>query len=642
MDKIIQSLSQSPIVHALDNVEHSLKRFTNDIPDNAPYRTLHKRVLEPSSGDVNDPNSLLRFKVLRHGHLNKMYLRASLFFPFTPLKDGATPTFLDSKKTLDSSFFASFFTSASLYIGGKCVETLYPETILLKAIQASPSVRDSILYLLKGRMSDYGEEDIGDGAFDMGMPSVGTRLETHGNFLIPLDFSIFQFAKDSLDTAMLQQCYVDIRKRAVRGFQTEVPGAYTRCKLVCKYFNTEHFFKNELRNANFPKGNTTLLTMDNIAIPQHCVSVIFPPETKDEITEELISVGSSSNWTMNIFNISSNPTYLYKPDHGIPDGAVVTVENFSGLPIDGTYTATVIDDDQISIDYDSTGQYHVRGISPSTGYLTLYPFQDLDTGSVVTITDMKPASLVGVEGTWTLTEVATGLYSLDGYVHPPGSDSVSVDLVSYDEIQVTINTIETFPGYKICTFDLNTIQEFVTDIMITFRKKSVTSVDDFYGDVVSVPTPDTFLKFTLMSEDTVLFEKQHYEMLSNALNVSDQYIHDVSTEAELSKSFGPEGIHYAYRDDPSVPLDLHNDASFSSRSVPNMYRIPLTMFHGEEFQNGGINLRTMTNVKLIIEGGNLLDEVDPPDSKGLVPHIVLRHRVISRVDSATGSVRSHF
>ena len=641
MDDIIQSLVQSPILNALENVEHSTKRFTNDIPDNAPYRTIQKRILEASSGDRSDPGSTLRFNILRHGQLNKMYLKASLFFPFTPLDSGATASFTQSSKSLDTSFFASFFTSASLYVGGKCVETMYPENIMAKAFQSSPSVRDTILYWLKGKMSDYGEDEVGDGAFDLSVGDGGTRLEKYGNFMIPLDFSLFQFSKDALDTTMLQQCYVEVRKRAIRGFQTEVAGATTKCQLICKYFNLEYFFKNQIRNTNFSKETSTLITMDNVAIPQVCEEEITSAEGYIK-TEFEIDTFAIPPIIVNGFGGSPNPASIFSPGHNIPDGSVVTLDGVVGMNLAGDFVATVVDSNYFTIPFDATDMYQITQINQTTGHLSLWPGGGgwLDTGDIITLVNV-PAPHAGMIGTWTITKLPGNVFTLDGYVHN-GLGASHEATGSYQALTPIETFIETFPAFKRCVFDFNTVHDFITEILITFRKKNVSSPDDFYGDVVASPSSDGFLRFTLKCEDTVLFDKFHYEMMVDTLNTSDQYINDVTSSAGGMCVFGPEGNFTRYINTTSLSVDAHVADTFPLRNVPTMYRIPFTMFHGEEFHNGGLNLKTLSNVKLIIEGTDLLDEVISTDSRGLVPHIVLRRRTLSRVDGQTGSISSHF
>jgi len=250
-----------------------------------------------------------------------------------------------------------------------------------------------------------------------------------------------------------------------------------------------------------------------------------------------------------------------------------------------------------------------------------------------------------ITGTWTATAVGGGNFNLE----PPFVDNQVTDApystfprIQYWKRSVVKDDLNSYPEFARCSFDLNTMHGFITEILITFRKKIVSDPDKFYGDVVAAPSKDAFLKFILKSDDTVLFSKSHHEMMIDTLNTSDQHIGDVSSLADCARIFGAEDNGTRYRNTASIPLDLHDNTTLSNRASPTMYRIPLTMFPGEEFQNGGINLNTMTNVKLIIEGPDLLDELTPTDTRGLEPHIVLRRRILSRVDGQTGCISSHF
>jgi hypothetical protein len=75
------------------------------------------------------------------------------------------------------------------------------------------------------------------------------------------------------------------------------------------------------------------------------------------------------------------------------------------------------------------------------------------------------------------------------------------------------------------------------------------------------------------------------------------------------------------------------------RSAPCMYRIPLTMFGTDEFLNGGLDMKSLKNVELIIEGqGLIFPETLTVDHNGLTPQIVIRHKTLTRIDGKTGMV----
>lgn len=261
MDNVIQGLTQSPLIQNMSDVENNVKRFTNDIPDNAPYRSFNKAEVEAYTGDKNDPNSTLRFKVPRSGFLNRMYLKVRLHLTNAPDALFVYPDPNDFKKARGGDFFANFFTAASLEIGGRSVQTLQAEDIIFDAASAKGGVGERMMYDMKGHFGEV-DETLGD-AFSFGMQSAPAAVQSphYAHFLIPLPFSIFNFHKDSIDTTFLPNVELVFDKRAMLGFQ--VAGDYTRASLVCMYHNVHPHFKTQIRNRNYERGSTTQLSVDS-------------------------------------------------------------------------------------------------------------------------------------------------------------------------------------------------------------------------------------------------------------------------------------------------------------------------------------------------------------------------------------------
>jgi hypothetical protein len=485
MDITIQSLTQSSIVQKLSEQEHAVKRFVHDLEDNAPYRSHSKIETPPYSGDSNKPDSTLRFRVDRRGYLNRLYIKARLFFTEQPNETGALSNgTLPDAKPLGPEFFASWFTSASISIGGKIIETLYPENILFKAYQLKNPVAENVFRGLKGIMTDYSDVEAGEGSFDLNQDT-GVDHPQYGNFMIPLDFSCMQFHKDALDTNFVAPIEIILRKRAVRAWQTITPaGAYTRCNLVCKYHNVHNHWRTQIRNTNFSKTTTSLITNDSYL---------------------LLDSG------------------LYEAVAAVP-----------------------------------------QQVSP--------------------------------------------------YI--PGHDSF---------------------GRR--TYKLDHLDFFATDILITFRKNDATNLDDFFGDVVRVPGPTGFVRFKLIANNRVIFEKNHWEMMRQHVNKSNLVIQDANEFAYGTKLLGQEredDIGWAV-DSIDLPpiMQTNNNNGFSFAA--SLYRIPLSLFSSDEFQSGGLYLNSLTNVRLVIEGQPLILPGSTNDHRGMTPQVVVKHKKITRVDTKTGT-----
>ncbi len=491
MDKTIQSLTQSAIVQKLSETEHHLKRFTYDIPDNAPYRSLQKLEIFPFSGD-NHPDSTIRFKIKRSGYLNRLYVKATVYTPVQAVKTNAEPDITASKNSKGPEHFANFFNHARLFIGGKCVETLYPENILHTAFSSDVCVADNLQLGMMGYGSALGPDELGDQHFGMIVPVQGPDLPHYQKFLIPLDFSAFRFYKDSIDTNFLQDIEIEISKRSVLLYQPSGQGAFTDMSLVCKYHTLHPHFRTQVRNANFQHESST------------CVS----------LSSELVD---------------------FMPKE----------EQIAAVPVD-----------------------------------------------------------VGQE--------------------PPFLG---------------------FSAYGRETFDID-MDHFATDILVSFRMKPeyAVSVDTLVTEQRSVPGIEGWLRFTITVHDKVVYQKFGWEMIRESFNASAGYIGDVSLTAEAHKTFGIE--EFFTKDEyitdsmdfgsaTDLSIDQHTRTYRAGRSL---YRIPLTMFGTDEFQNGGLDLKSLKNVKLIVEGTPLLPSEEDHDHKGVTSRVVVRYLTNLRTDSKTGAV----
>jgi len=480
MASIIQGLTQSPIVQKLSETEHHVKRFTHDIPDNAPLRSFSKVEVGPYVGN-DHPNSTNRFKIARNGYLNRMYLKVDLrskasFIKFLSGIENKHNDFLSAR---GPEFFANFFNSASLVIGGKTVETLYPENVMLSVFQSDGGVGENLMLGLRGHLNVNGDYGVGNSA----LPLDSSASEADYGFFIPLDFSIMKFYKDALDTNFLNKMEIVFEKREMLTYQelSAFPkDNTTKVSLVCMYHNVHNHFKNQIRNTNFKKESSTLLTNNNYLVTE---------------LPQRVNVGQQES----------------------------------------------------------------------------------------------------------------------GY-----------------------------PAFARHTYDLQ-LDMFATDILITFRKEIFFDEDitTTNGEVQPTPIKQGILRFKLLANDRVLYDKFHYEVERERDPPSSLDVQDQSLAVKSKTAYDIGGYAFGRNRVYGDTMIDHRilEKSDYDRNASSMYRIPLTLFGSDEFLNGGLDLKSLTNVKLIIECDDFLVALPGDDDrKSFISHIVIRHKTITRIDGKTGNV----
>jgi hypothetical protein len=252
MDNIIQAQIQSGIIQQLSENEHNISRFIKDIPDNAPIRSFQRSEVTPYVGSVDAPkDQTYRFRVPRKGYLNRMWLKVRV--------DSTT---MESYAGIPLGIlrFGNFFESASLFIGGKRVETLYPESIAYNAMTHQGVCGKNVLQGLAGL--EKGGYNVEPG-FEFGKSNTVHSGTDYGkDYVIPLEFSIMRFFKDSLDTNFMKNVEVEFRKREILGNDN------TKCyvSLVCKHHNVLNHFHTNIRNANHSKESTSKIVTRSIRV----------------------------------------------------------------------------------------------------------------------------------------------------------------------------------------------------------------------------------------------------------------------------------------------------------------------------------------------------------------------------------------
>lgn len=253
MDTIIQGLTQSAIVQKLSEQENNLKRFTHDIPDNAPIRSIQKTEVPPYIGRELETDDTYRYRIPRKGYLNKMWLKCRIGWAGN----------LNHDHGRGITRFGDFLESVSLFVGGNRIETLYPESIAYNVMtyKTGPCQTNTIRGMAGLETNGYADDFTRSLNFGYARNSFET-IDGAVDFLIPFDFSIMRHFKDSMDTNFLQNMEVELKVR-------EIPNRarhYFVTRLVCKYHNVQNNFRTNLRNANHSKETTTKLITRSLKV----------------------------------------------------------------------------------------------------------------------------------------------------------------------------------------------------------------------------------------------------------------------------------------------------------------------------------------------------------------------------------------
>lgn len=252
MDGIIQGLTQSAIVQNLSEKEHNLKRFTHDIPDNSPFRSIQKVEVPSYVGTGSALNETFRYRIPRRGYLNRMWLKCRI------INNGHVNAFHGRGITR----FGDFFGSISLFVGGKRIETLYPESIAYNVMTySSGSCQKNIIRAMAGLESNGNGDDFSRN-LSFGYARKQFTFGSGGiDFIIPLDFSIIRHFKDSLDTNFIQNMEIEFKIQ-----ESEYQRLDFKSRLVCKYHNLHNVFRTNVRNANHSKETTSKLITRSLRV----------------------------------------------------------------------------------------------------------------------------------------------------------------------------------------------------------------------------------------------------------------------------------------------------------------------------------------------------------------------------------------
>jgi len=301
MDTVIQSQLQSALVQKLSETEHNLKRFTKDLPDNAPLMSFSKEEISPYIGTSEMKEGAFRFKVPRRGHLNRMWMKVR------ELQSVNREYLYAAGEGME--YFGNFFESASLFINGKRIETLYVESIMYNVLTRNSGMCVQLMRGLKGvrQIEAIGppkEDFMRERAFYSDASEEAFYLAPNGNrdYIIPLDFSMFRFFKDSLDTNFLGKIEVEFNKKA--GHVVTNPNVLYP-SLVCKYHNFLNHFRTNVRNANFSKDTSTkLITNSHLVtttpIYDGAFNYTYEFETDKDVTDILFAFHSLDDSHLNM------------------------------------------------------------------------------------------------------------------------------------------------------------------------------------------------------------------------------------------------------------------------------------------------------------------------------------------------------
>lgn len=657
MDKVIQGQTQSALVQKLSETEHNLKRFTHDIPDNAPSTGHKKVVVGPYTPSYDDPDSTVRFRIPRYGHLKRMYMRVRVRVENTPeLAQTLQSGFLGNYYS--TSFFGSFFESAKLEIGSSYAETMFVEDVLFNAYQSKGPETDSVLLGLRGLFST---EELTDEMLGLHTSASGPAADKHISFLIPLDFSIFKFHKDSPDTKFLERMELEFKKKRIHGYQQSYPASYTKCELVCYYSIYHEHFESQHRNANYSTETVSKITNLSYEVPQSSdkktgsQSVPFFEAFSTDVSAGRMRSAPGYEDNKNTLDLglglNNNTAFNLFTTQGFIDVRIIKA---SGIKINTSMPflrCTMPTSSRIAYD-------NVNNSTPG-GYLGGIFYKSWDTATNMMFMDNVPSDFWDniVDGETEVIFFKDTVPENSGLV--PEGDSytwkIQIDPVDNRYINLLNFTpvvggptfqgeleLEYVSSYSAITFseeaeyDLSQTNGFATDILITFVE-DVVELNNNFGSYHDVPDEKEEIRFILTSNGKTLFDKRHYEIRDDYHNADSNEIPYQSVMSQSSKLFGLENnfILLDKTGGVSTPSELANGYDSIHNYRKGMYRIPLSMFSTEEFLNGGIDLKTF-DLKLKIEGDFL-------DTTGYDPHlykprVVVRCKNITRIDGKTGRV----
>jgi hypothetical protein len=290
MDQVIQSQIQSPLVRSLQSIPTNSASYVHGIPDNTPPFSKQKVVVKSHIGNSKDLQGVSVFKIPQNGHLTRLVLEMRVI---GHTRAGATTPTLD----VDNPFsIADALEYVQLRTHNQIVETLYPSAIPFQNI----SLNSSEIGAYNTCITTAGFEgaEFGSGTY-YEPKQFAKRLVSNNPFtsssdnkvvdyLINLPFSTTHYFKDSLQTRLMEDLEIVVKKKTAPTqsptFTAEVQVNpivdTTELDLHCHYVNFHENVEEVIRNENFkPNVPATILANDQL-----CFKARYVPGSKVELT----------------------------------------------------------------------------------------------------------------------------------------------------------------------------------------------------------------------------------------------------------------------------------------------------------------------------------------------------------------------
>ena len=274
MDLTIHSQIQSPLVRTLQSIPTNSANFVHGIPDNTPPFSKTQIRLKPDTGNPDNLNGTLTFKIPQQGHLNNAYL---VYRMYGKDSTGSRTTYYDSDNVFN---FADGIEYIELRSHNNVIQRIYSEAIPFEAASVAQG-EQALKNTLQGMSGYYGTN--GTSIHNPPRYTTPTYEQSPGlatenawgrvrDFLIPIPLSSTFYLKDNFQTRMLEDLHIYVKTRTgatqYLGSQpeNESPLPITQrhdLELVVDFVNFHENVEEVIRNENFkPDVPAALLQSD--------------------------------------------------------------------------------------------------------------------------------------------------------------------------------------------------------------------------------------------------------------------------------------------------------------------------------------------------------------------------------------------
>ena len=277
MDVTIQSQIQSPLVRTLQSIPTNSANFVHGIPDNTPPFSKSSFVVDPDNHNVNDLNSVVKFKIPQNGRLSRMHLNLRMM-GHQSQQDKVFTQGNDNPLN-----FAQSIEWVELRTHNNVIERLYPSNILFQALSLAHD-DNSQKHILQGmvgyRMLHETRVSVPENpqyAYPLRSTAdveEGGKHLSHQDFIILLPFSVCNYMKDNLQTRMMEdlELYVKTKPHVSQAADTSfaetsalIPADQNHFKLTLDYINFHENVEEVIRNENFkPNIPASILSNDSL------------------------------------------------------------------------------------------------------------------------------------------------------------------------------------------------------------------------------------------------------------------------------------------------------------------------------------------------------------------------------------------